>query len=177
MRLEEKGIVRGLKNRILQHIARSAPGSEFRVLLHRLRGVRIGKGSWIGYDVVLETARPELISIGDGVSISMRATVIAHFKESTGVRIEQNAFIGPGAIILPGVVVGEGAVVTAGSVVTSSVSPMTVVQGNPARPVARCGVPLDDKVSFVGFSARLKPINSSARTSNEPSEKDAVEAR
>ncbi|MDR3411195.1 MAG: hypothetical protein P4L87_09675, partial [Formivibrio sp.] len=98
MRLEEKGIVRGLKNRILQHIARSAPGAGFRVLLHRLRGVRIGKGSWIGYDVVLETARPELISIGEGVSISMRATVIAHFKESTGVRIEQNVFIGPGAI-------------------------------------------------------------------------------
>ena len=163
MKLEESNLLRGLKNRVLQHIARFIPGSDVRVWLHRARGVRIGKGVWIGYDVVLETARPELITIGDGVSISMRVTVIAHFKESEGVKIEQDAFLGPGVIVLPGVVVGRGAVVTAGSVANSSIPPMTVVQGNPAIPIAKCGIPLLEKVSFLEFSGRLKPLSSKIR--------------
>jgi acetyltransferase-like isoleucine patch superfamily enzyme len=83
--------------------------------------------------------------------------VVAHFRESTGVKIEQDAFVGPGAIILPNVIVGRGAVVTAGSVVTRSVPPMTVVQGNPAVPVARCGVPLVPGVTLEEFSRRLQP--------------------
>jgi acetyltransferase-like isoleucine patch superfamily enzyme len=88
----------------------------------------------------------------------MRATIIAHFKGSQGVKIEKDAFIGPGAIILPNVVIGRGAVVTAGSVVTSSVPAMTMVQGNPAVPVATCGVPLLEDISFIEFSLRLRPF-------------------
>jgi acetyltransferase-like isoleucine patch superfamily enzyme len=111
---------------------------------------------WIGYDVILETSRPYLITIEDGVSLSMRVTVVAHFRESQGVKIERDAFVGPGVIILPNVVVGRGAVVTAGSVVTQSVPPMTVVQGNPAVPVARCGIVLGKNVSLKEFSRRLR---------------------
>ncbi len=155
----------GLKNRLLQQIARVVPGEKTtRVWLHRARGVRIGKRVTIGYDVVLETAFPKEITIEDGASISMRATVIAHFKESKGVRIGADAFIGPGSILLPGVEIGNGSVVTAGSVVTSSVPSMTVVRGNPATPIAKCGVPLRDDVSFLEFSGRLKPLPSRSRT-------------
>jgi acetyltransferase-like isoleucine patch superfamily enzyme len=129
------------------------------VTLHRLRGVHIGKDVWIGYDVILDTSRPYLITIEDGASLSMRVTVIAHFRETQGVTIEQDAFIGPGAIILPNVTIGRGAVVTAGSVVTQSVPPMTVVQGNPAVPIAVCGIPLSsEEVSLKEFSRRLKPL-------------------
>ncbi len=135
------------------------PGARtLRVALHRARGVKIGKNVWIGYDVILDTSRPHLITIEDSTSIGMRVTVIAHFKESQGVRIEQDAFIGPGVIILPNVVVGRGSVVTAGSVVTQSVPPMTVVQGNPAVPVAKCGVPLGLNVTLKDFSRRLKAL-------------------
>jgi carbonic anhydrase/acetyltransferase-like protein (isoleucine patch superfamily) len=85
--------------------------------------------------------------------------IIAHFRElSDGVRIESDAFIGPGVIILPNVVIGRGAVVAAGSVVTRSVPPMTVVQGNPAVPVAQCGVPLSPKVTQKEFVRGLKPL-------------------
>jgi acetyltransferase-like isoleucine patch superfamily enzyme len=72
-----------------------------RVALHRARGVRIGRGVWIGYDVILDTSRPHLITIEDGSSIGMRVTVIAHFRETQGVKIERDAFVGPGVIILP----------------------------------------------------------------------------
>lgn len=48
------------------------------------------------------------------------------------VTIEDNVWVGLGAIILPGVVVGEGAVVGAGSVVRKSIPPRAIVSGNPA---------------------------------------------
>ena len=162
----KEGILRGLTNRILQHLASTLPGARtVRVALHRARGVRLGKNVWIGYDVILDTSRPYLITVEEGSSIGMRVTVIAHFRELRGVTIERDAFVGPGAIILPGVVVGRGAVVTAGSVVTRSVPPMTVVQGNPAVPVASCGTPLGPDVTIKEFARHLKPFAS--RTPDE----------
>ena len=150
----------GIRNRLCQHLARILPGARsLRIRLHRWRGVNIGKGVWIGYDVILDTSRPHLITIEDGASLSMRVMVIAHFRETQGVKIEQDAFVGPGVIILPNVTIGRGAVVTAGSVVSQSVPPMTVVQGNPAVPIANCGVPLADKVPLKEFSRRLKPLS------------------
>ncbi|MCL7369553.1 MULTISPECIES: sugar O-acetyltransferase [Streptomyces] len=52
---------------------------------------------------------------------------------SAPVRIEDDVWIGAGALIMPGVTVGRGSVVGAGSVVTAHVPPMTVVAGTPAR--------------------------------------------
>ena len=93
----KENALRGLKNRVLQHLARILPGAQtLRVSLHRARGVHIGRGVWIGYDVVLDTSRPHLITIEDGSSIGMRVTVIAHFRETQGVKIERDAFVGPG---------------------------------------------------------------------------------
>ena len=51
------------------------------------------------------------------------------------IKIEDNAWLGGGAIILGGVIVGENAIVGAGAVVTKGVPPNTVVMGNPARVV------------------------------------------
>jgi acetyltransferase-like isoleucine patch superfamily enzyme len=128
--------------------------------------VQIGKGVFIGLGVILESAFPHLVSIGNNVTISVRSVVIAHFKGSArqaqeartaSVRIEDNVFIGPGVYILPNVTIGEGAVVAAGSVVNHSVPPQTMVQGNPARVVARCGVPLRGH-SYQEFMRNLQPV-------------------
>ena len=149
-----------LRIRLLQELAMCAPGgTSVRVKLHRWRGVNIGRNVWIGYQVMLETAYPHLISIGDNVSISMRATILAHFREQSGVCIEDGAFVGPCACILPNVRLGKCCVITAGSVVTSNVPPFTVVQGNPARPVAKNGISLaGDHITLREFQSQLTPI-------------------
>lgn len=155
----KEALLPGILSRILQLIARISPGARtIRVILHKARGVKIGPGVWIGYDVLLDTAQPNLITIEEGATLSIGAMVVAHFKEFRGVRIEKDAFIGPGAIILPNVVIGYGAVVKAGSVVSRSVPPMTIVEGNPAVAVAKCGVALRQDISLKTFSRNLRPL-------------------
>src|SRR5271166_651185 len=143
--IKDNGL-RGAWNRLLQIAARFAPGAmSLRVKLHRWRGVNIGKNVWIGYDAVIDTAYPHLVTLKDGCSVGIRATIIAHhyyMHESRGVILEEDASLGPGAIVLPNVTIGRGSVVTPGSVVNASVPPMTMVQGNPAKAIARIGIPL-----------------------------------
>jgi acetyltransferase-like isoleucine patch superfamily enzyme len=47
--------------------------------------------------------------------------------------IEQDCWIGFGAIVLSGVTIGRGAIVAAGAVVTCDVPPYAIVAGNPVR--------------------------------------------
>jgi acetyltransferase-like isoleucine patch superfamily enzyme len=149
----------GLKNRVLQVLARNMPGARsWRVWLNRWRGVHIGRQVWIGYDAIIETSRPDLVTIRDGAAVQIRATIIAHFREQHGVVIEEDATVGPGAIVLPNVTIGRGSIVTAGSVVTKSVPPKTMVQGNPARPIATIEIPLRMDVSVKEFAKGLRPI-------------------
>lgn len=49
--------------------------------------------------------------------------------------IEADVFIGGGSIVLKGVTVGHGAVIGAGSVVVKNVPALTIVAGNPAKPI------------------------------------------
>src|SRR2546427_9065828 len=144
--------LRGLGNRLLQVVALYAPGqTTVRVWLHRRRGVRIGNDVRIGTDVLIETAFPEWVRIGDHVIMSMRSTIIAHFEGSlppvqektayVSVRIEDEAFVGPGSIILPNVTIGRGSVVSAGELRSRTCRPIARGQGEPARPVAHRGVP------------------------------------
>ncbi|MGH7023400.1 MAG: acyltransferase [Caulobacteraceae bacterium] len=150
--------LRGFKNRLLQALARSAPGGAgMRARLHRARGVKIGHNVWIGYDSILETSRPWLIEIEDDVLIGVRTTIIAHFNGAQGVKIEKAAYIGPCSVILPNVVIGHGAVVAAGSVVSRSVAPLTVVQGNPAVPVSKISKPMG-WMSMKAFAKQMRPI-------------------
>ena len=151
----------GTINRLLQIVARVAPGAQtWRVRLHRWRGVNIGEQVWVGYDAILETGFPQLITLKDRCTIGVGVIIIAHMHGTRGVVIEEDVTIGPGAVILPSVTVGKGSIVTAGSVVTRSVPPMTMVQGNPAKPVARLGKMLLPGVTMKEFSKHLRPISS-----------------
>jgi acetyltransferase-like isoleucine patch superfamily enzyme len=162
-------LIVGIKNRLLQILARSMPGAfTFRVWAHRMRGVAMGKRVHVATDVLIETAYPHWVSVGNNVQLGARCMILAHMhtlpppetdeKDYVSVRIEDDVYIGPGAIILPNVRLGRGAVVTAGSVVSRSVPPMTMVRGNPAQPVARCGVPLTWDTPLKVFYQNLKPL-------------------
>ena len=160
----------GAKVRLLQVLALYAPGATtLRVTLHRMRGVTIGEGVSIGQDALIETSRPRRVHIGDRASIGIRVTIIAHMHayvegdtsqddDRPSVVIEEKAYVGPGSMILPNVTIGRGAVVMAGSVVTKSVPPMTLVRGNPAEPVARCGIPMLLETPMKDFFANLRPL-------------------
>jgi len=166
-----RGILRGIVNRAFMIAARFAPGAETcRVWLHRARGVTIGDDCFISTDALIETSRPYLVSIGNGVDIGVRCMILGHYRgqikadrkeysaDDYSVKIGDDVVIGAGAIILPNVTIGHGSVVVAGSVVTRSVPPLTMVSGNPARPVAKCGVPLGRHTPVFEFFKQLKPI-------------------
>jgi maltose O-acetyltransferase len=107
-------------------------------------GVTVGRNSRINRDCTLDIRNG--LRIGDNVSISPEVMLLGESHDyndptfscvETGpVTIEDHVWIGSRATILPGVTVGRGAVVAAGSIVTKNVTPMTVVAGVPAKPVA-----------------------------------------
>lgn len=124
-----------------------------RLWLYRQMGVRIGRDVFVGLESYLDCQFPELITIEDEVTVSVRVTVVVHDDARRLDRVEPGAgdgtvapvhlrrgcYLGAGCLILPGVTVGERAVVAAGAVVTRDVEPETVVAGVPARPIGRVG--------------------------------------
>lgn len=153
-----KGI-RLWKNEILHKLARNAviivpaPLSSrlLRPLIHKWRGVKIGKNIFIGIEVMFDSVYPEKIFIGDGCIITNRVQILAHnrdlnnYKKGDKIRnkgyivkevvIENDVVLGIESIILPGVTIGTGAVVAAGSVVSKDVEPYTMVAGIPAKKI------------------------------------------
>jgi acetyltransferase-like isoleucine patch superfamily enzyme len=128
----------------LQVISRIIPYSGFRVRLHRMRGVKIGKNVMIGPLVTIDDVYPNFVIIEDGVSLAGQNFILTHNKPLeyhqhvseavlAPVVIKKNAWITIGVIILPGVTIGEGSIVASGSVVTKDVSPYTLVGGIPAK--------------------------------------------
>ncbi len=138
---------------LLHSIAAKVPFPSTVVGLHRMRGVKIGRGVYIGNDVHLDLFHPDLITIEDNASIGMRTMIFAHASHwspyiksfyprmTAPVTIGRGCWIAPGCIILPGVTIGENSIVGSGSVVTKSVEPYTIVAGNPAKFIKK----LDEK--------------------------------
>ena len=58
-------------------------------------------------------------------------------RESNKVYIENDVWIGHGAVILPGVTIGNGSIVGSGAIVTKNVEPYTVVVGVPAKTIKK----------------------------------------
>jgi acetyltransferase-like isoleucine patch superfamily enzyme len=121
----------------------------FRQLPHA--GIRLGRDSLVGEYCVIRGQGG--VQIGDRVYLSPLVQIVAvdhvfddrsrPFVEqgitARGITIEDDVWIGSGAVITDGVRIGRGAVVAAGAVVTKDVDAHTIVGGVPARVVGEVG--------------------------------------
>lgn len=125
-------------------------------ILAATRSLTVGKGTYIGKGCTIEVNG----TIGKGVLIANAVGVVGRLdhdfrhiglpvrfspwigdagrawgREGDSVAIEDDVWIGYGAIVLSRVRIGRGAIVAAGSVVTENIAPYVVVAGAPARVV------------------------------------------
>lgn len=143
-----------------------APSNGLRVRLQRAKGVTVGRGVYLGYDVHIDAAMPWLVEIEDHARISHGVIILAHSRpgdawmehlgeQRAKVTIRRHAAIYAGSILMPGVTVGECAIVRAGSVVESDVPPFTVVGGVPARVLEELP---RDKARGMGVTTADRPV-------------------
>jgi acetyltransferase-like isoleucine patch superfamily enzyme len=110
-------------------------------------GIHIGKRTFVGEGTVMRGQGG--ISIGNNVLFAPMTQILAVNHVFTnpdlpimdqgitgeGIVIEDNCWIGAGAIVLDGVTIGRGSCVGAGAVVTASIPPHSLAVGSPARVV------------------------------------------
>jgi acetyltransferase-like isoleucine patch superfamily enzyme len=136
------------KNWFLERLACSFPIPSVRVKLHRMRGVKIGKNVYIGYDVIFDRIHPEQISIEDYAEIGDCCIISAHSRGSLPLRtkyprsvqpvkIGMGVWMAPGCIVIQGVEIGEKSVIGTGAVVTRSVPPNCLAAGVPAKVIKK----------------------------------------
>ncbi len=140
----------------LLRLAMISSSAKINALLHRLRGVCIGKKVKIAQDVLLDPVEPGSIILEDYVILNSGVTILAHTNptlplyEYMGprivklVRIKEGSWIGKGAIVLPGVTIGRYCVIGARAVVTKDIPDFTLALGIPARPVQSLSIYICD---------------------------------
>lgn len=147
------------RNWLLGNLVKVAPRGVINVL-HRWRGVKMGRDCFIDPTAILETAYPENITMGNDVRVTVGCIIMTHIKaphhlRETGIMpavlspvvLEDACFIGVNSVVMPGVTVGQGAVVASGSVVVTNVPPYTMVSGNPAKVVKEFPDPGEDALA------------------------------
>jgi acetyltransferase-like isoleucine patch superfamily enzyme len=142
-------IVNGIWIRILTVLIPFTFPAQLTTALHRLRGVKVGKGSKIARSVQIDDGYPNLVNIGDNVWVTAGVMILCHQRDLAkyevdkpvmdcpliikSVHIKDGAHIGIGAIIMPGVTIGKGSVIGAGSLVTKNIPDYSVAVGIPAK--------------------------------------------
>lgn len=117
------------------------------VVIYDPERLSLGSQVDVGEFVVLRASGG--LSIGDRVLIAAHAllTTRGHPRdlprwgrvEDAPIRLEDDVWIGAGAIVLPGVTIGRGSIVAAGAVVAADVPAGSVVAGVPARVIGQAG--------------------------------------
>ncbi len=143
------GFLRRVRKKILKRWARNTFFPSWRVRLLRWCGFRVGRDVYIadGLLIVEELADRDNLIIGDRVSIAPRVILVTSSHPNNSrirlyapvaegpVVIEDDAWVGAGAVVLPGVRIGRGSVVGALSLVSRDVPPFNVVAGQPAQTI------------------------------------------
>jgi maltose O-acetyltransferase len=105
--------------------------------------ITLGDNVFLNFNCVILDVVP--VTIGNRVQIASAVQILAAdhpldtetraagLENGRPITIEDDAWIGGGAILCPGVTVGSGSVIGAGSVVTRDIPPGVVAVGNPCR--------------------------------------------
>jgi|GEM_PF-1687570 len=98
------------------------------------------ENAWICYGCYIDITRN--VTLGKNVQVAPRAMLFTHDSSrsmsnpKTGeIFIDDDAYVGAGAIVLAGIKIGKKAIVGAGAVVTKDVPAGAVVAGVPAREI------------------------------------------
>lgn len=155
-------IIKYIRNYLLKNIVwrKYTIGSNFhagiRVRLWAKQQLIIGDDFYIGRDSQIETN----CKIGDHVIFGNRVALVGRYdhhyqqlgvptRKASQIRdkdynwkgmndltiIEDDVWIGYGAIIMSGVTIGKGSIIAAGSVVTKDVTPYSIYAGIPAKKI------------------------------------------
>ncbi|MCK5019874.1 MAG: acyltransferase [Candidatus Peribacteraceae bacterium] len=140
-----------------------------RVGLHKLRGVDIGKGVYLGADILIDRVFPDLVHIGDNSSVGDYSVISAHAnipmdtplrhlypRKVDPVWIGKGVWMMPHIIITPGVRIGDYSVIATGSVVTKDIPPMVMAAGSPAVPKKDLADKLKSSLSTKEFNHLMK---------------------
>lgn len=128
-------------------LASTSPVNSLRIIFTRLSGYSVGQDVYIGerLTVIDKMTDTNNLVIGDRVSIAPGVIFILSsgpnnsvLKKTFGttigkIIIEDDAWIGAGAILMPNITIGKCSIVGAGSVVTKDVKPFTKNAGIPSR--------------------------------------------
>ena len=149
-----KPLLKGLEPKIIRWMATHHPDNKTRRLLLASSNVRIGEGSVINMGITISDNYLKLVTIGERVAVSPNVTIVAVSAPNNSrltdnpyvksrlirrdrVKIEDDCWIGAGAIILPGVTIGEKSIIGAGAIVTRSIPPNRIAAGVPCTVMRR----------------------------------------
>jgi len=121
----------------------------FKILVYKRYGIKIGKNFKISYTVYIDLHCPHLIEIGDNVQLTRGSMILCYdsakdlpyfseyFKKSPygKVTIGNQVYIGAHSIIMPGVTIGNNVIVGANSLILNDVPSDCIVGGNPAKKI------------------------------------------
>lgn len=122
---------------------------KLRPILIRKMGCHVGKNTFFGDYVRMDTSYADMIYIGDYTHITSGCRLLCHQRDLTGYSVGDNAaclgyktgeihigkgvMVGMETIIMPGVTIGDGAIIGAGSIVTRDIPAWTIATGRPAK--------------------------------------------
>lgn len=127
------------------------PPSAIKSMIYGWAGLKLEPGVFIGEGVYfVDGFRSGLIEISRQAVLSPKVVIVAmavpgdsflareyRVTKTAPVVIGEGAWLGAGAVVLPGVTIGRGAIIGANAVVATSIGPMEVWAGVPARFVKR----------------------------------------
>lgn len=124
---------------------------KLRPILIRKMGCHVGKNTFFGDYVRMDTSYADMIYIGDYTHITSGCRLLCHQRDLMGYYVGDNAaelgyrtgeihigkgvMVGMETLIMPGVTIGDGAIIGAGSIVTKDIPAWTIATGRPARVV------------------------------------------